>query len=60
MITQDADSEKLTQNLGVSRQKKKRGEMMGVCPDCGGVVEHIEGLSDMPDLRVLEVHVSGI
>ncbi|MBN1294129.1 MAG: vitamin B12-dependent ribonucleotide reductase [Candidatus Latescibacteria bacterium] len=41
VFTQDADFVKLTSSL--PSKKKPRGEMAGICPDCGGVLEHTEG-----------------
>ncbi|MFC1607571.1 adenosylcobalamin-dependent ribonucleoside-diphosphate reductase, partial [Candidatus Latescibacterota bacterium] len=41
VFSQDADFVKLAKEL--STNKKARGEMAGVCPDCGGVLEHTEG-----------------
>jgi ribonucleoside-diphosphate reductase alpha chain len=41
VFTQDADFEKLTNSI--TAKKRGRGEMVGVCPDCGGALEHSEG-----------------
>ncbi|MCE5249765.1 vitamin B12-dependent ribonucleotide reductase [bacterium] len=41
VFTQDADYEKLTNSI--TSKKRTRGEMVGVCPDCGGMLEHSEG-----------------
>jgi len=41
VLPRDADSEELAGKLFAGR--KLKGEMAGVCPDCGGVLEHVEG-----------------
>lgn len=41
VFMKDADSEELTEALFAGKQLK--GEMAGVCPDCGGVLEYAEG-----------------
>ncbi len=41
VLTKDADSEDLSDALFAGRRLK--GEMAGVCPDCGGVLEYAEG-----------------
>jgi len=42
VLGKDADSVELARFL-TGKSKKKRGEMAGVCPDCGGVLETAEG-----------------
>lgn len=41
VLNKDADSDDLTDMIIAGRRLK--GEMAGVCPDCGGVLEHAEG-----------------
>jgi len=42
VFAKDADSVELARILS-EKKEKKRGEMAGVCPDCGGVLETTEG-----------------
>ena len=41
VLTQDADSMKLKKVI--AKKSISKGEMSGVCPDCGGILEHEEG-----------------
>jgi len=41
VFSHDADFMKLARDL--TAKNRKKGEMAGVCPDCGGVLEHSEG-----------------